>query len=96
MGGFGNHLVPQHLYALDKKSMKKVDFVGRYENLENDFKVVANELGLETGVTLPRLNSKNSRRKGRHYTEFYTKETRDLIAEIYAEDIKMFGYKFGE
>ena len=96
IGGFGNHLVPQHLYALDKKSMKKVDFVGRYENLENDFKVVANELGLETGVTLPRLNSKNSRRKGRHYTEFYTKETRDLVAEIYAEDIKMFGYKFGE
>ena len=93
---YGNHLVPQNLYAFDKTRNKKVDFVGRYENLENDFKVVANELGLDRGIVLPRLNSQNSRRKGRHYTEFYTKETRDFIAEIYAEDIKMFGYKFGE
>ena len=96
IGGFGNHLVPQHLYALDKKSMKKVDFVGRCENLENDFKVVAKELGFGKDIALPHLNSRNHRRKGRHYTEFYTKEARDLVAEIYAEDIKMFGYKFGE
>jgi hypothetical protein len=93
---FGNHLVPQNLYAFDKTRNKKVSFIGRYENLENDFKVVVNELGLEKDIVLPHLNSQNSRRKGRHYTEFYTKETRDLIAEIYAEDIKMFGYKFGE
>ena len=96
IGGFGNHLVPQHLYALDKKSMKKVNFVGRYENLENDFKVVVKELGLGKDIALPHLNSRNHRRKGRHYTEFYTKETRDLVAEIYAEDINMFGYEFGQ
>ena len=76
--------------------MKKVNFVGRYENLENDFKVVVKELGLGKDIALPHLNSRNHRRKGRHYTEFYTKETRDLVAEIYAEDINMFGYEFGQ
>ncbi len=91
-----NHMVPQNLYTHCRRSGKKVDFIGRYENLENDFKVVAKELSLGSDVSLSHVNSSSSRRKGRHYTEFYTKEARDIVAEIYADDIKMFGYKFGK
>jgi len=91
-----NHMVPQNLYTHCWRSGKKVDFIGRYENLENDFKVVAKELGLGNNVSLPHINSFSSKRKGKHYTEFYTKEARDMVAEIYADDIKMFGYEFGK
>lgn len=92
--GWGaNWLVPQNLYV--KRGDKKVDFVGRYENLENDFKVVAEEIGIAETTRLPHVNS-TKRAQRRHYSEYYTREAREKIAEIYADDIKMFGYKFGE
>lgn len=96
VGWGANWFAPQNLYVECKKNNKKVDFVGRYENLENDFKALARELGLPAGTSLPRRNQTSTRRKGRHYTEFYTKEARDIVAEIYADDIEMFGYKFGD
>ena len=91
---FNNHLAPQHLYAFAEQLNKKVNFVGRYENIEDDFKVVAEELGLGNNTSLPHINSFRSERKGKHYAEFYTKEARDVVAEIYADDIKIFGYEF--
>ena len=65
------------------------------ENLENDFKVVAEEIGIAETTRLPHVNS-TKRAQRRHYSEYYTREAREKIAEIYADDIKMFGYKFGE
>ncbi len=93
--GWGaNWLVPQNLYV--KCGDKKVDFVARYENIENDFKIIADKIGLPSSVTLPHRNKTSSRRRGKHYTEFYTEEAKEAVARIYADDIEMFDYKFGD
>jgi hypothetical protein len=65
-----------------------VDFVGRYENLADDFAYVCKVLNLQTAM--PYLNKSQHR----SYQSYYDAETRNLIAEHCKEDIDLFGYDF--
>lgn len=76
-------------FILDENGEPGVDFVGRFENLEQDFQTIAKKLNI-SGITLPVRN----RTKHKHYSYYYTDETRELVADLFKNDIKMFGYKF--
>jgi hypothetical protein len=67
-----------------------VDFVGRFETLEEDFATLCTALGLR--ARLPHVN------RSRHgdYRTYYTPRTVHLVEEYWAEDIEMFGYTFEE
>jgi hypothetical protein len=65
-----------------------VDFVGRVENVQDDFAEICRRIG----VKVP-LEHRNKSRHA-HYRECYTDETREIAARIYAEDIERFGYSF--
>jgi len=67
-----------------------VDFIGKFEALSEDWKIVASRLGLPE--KLPHRN-RNPGEKG-HYTEYYSQRTRDLIARKFCVDIERFEYKF--
>ena len=86
-----DHALPQKDLILNAQGNIGVDFVGRFENLQNDFNFVANRIGLKN-TTLPRFNET---RRGA-YTQYYNNETRQIVKEIYKKDIEYFGYKFGE
>jgi chondroitin 4-sulfotransferase 11 len=79
---------PQSEFVTDRFGGMAMDFVGRYERLNEDFDVICEKLGMD--VKLPHLNS--SKRVG--YREFYTDRSRDVVAEIYARDVELFQYQF--
>ena len=68
---------------------KEFDFIGRYENLQQDFDHVCDSIGIPRRI-LPHANK--SRRKP--YWKYYNTKTRDIVAEIFREDIEYFGYEF--
>ena len=75
-----------------------VDFVGRFETLESDFKKLCQKMKID----FSRLVHLNSSARDfhtplhKHYTEYYDKETKQIVAKKYAKDIEYFGYEFGE
>ena len=68
-----------------------VDFIGKFERLQQDWAPIAAKLGLPGD--LPHVNQNPIARK--HYTEYYTDRTRDIIAQRFRVDIERFEYDFG-
>ena len=79
-------------YYFDSKGKPLANYFIRYENLENDFKKVCKKIGIPA-ETLLSLKSK-TRNSKKHYSVYYTKETRDIVAKIFEKEITYFKYKF--
>ena len=65
-----------------------VDFVGRFERIEQDFASVCRKLGIAT--ELPHVNASEHA----HYSEYYDARLRDMVSDFYARDLGGFGYGF--
>lgn len=86
------HFRSQHKFLTNDQGEIAVDFVGRYETLDADFRYVAERIGLPEGISLPRLQA-NPRVV--FYTDYYTATTRDIVAARFAQDIALFSYHCG-
>ncbi len=78
-------------YSVDGKIA--MDRIGRYETLAEDFRSILEAIGVETIPELPRTKS-GFRKEKKHYREYYTDETRDIVARTCAREIELFGYEF--
>jgi hypothetical protein len=67
----------------------RTDFVARLEQLPEDFRTVCHQLEMPP-FRLPHRN----RRLHWHYSHYYDRTTRELVAAYYARDIEHFGYEF--
>lgn len=66
------------------------DSLLRYETLQLDFDKYCKRIG-KPPARLPHVNSTERT----DYIEYYDEETKELVAEIFREDITRFGYKYG-
>lgn len=78
------HFRSQHTF-LYHKGQRLVDFVGRYEQLEEDWTLLSRQVGFGP---LPHYNPSPHK----PYPEMYTPELARLAAARYEEDIALFGY----
>ena len=71
-----------------------VDFVGRYESLEEDLNRALELAGAGTRVSVPRVNVTPNKDEARSYRSYYSPDTQGLVAEWYEPEIALLGYGF--
>lgn len=77
-------------YLKDLSGRIIVDFIGRYENLQEDFDQVCRTIGIA-----PRqLPHKRQAKNRSDYRKYYTDEIAELVARHFKPDIEAFGYTF--
>lgn len=88
------HFWPQYEFLCIPYSQEiSVDFLGFFENIQDDFLYIKKILSLTTNIALRHENKIASYDK-LDYRDFYTEEMRDIVAEVYKRDIELLGYSF--
>lgn len=75
-------------FICSKDGKVLIDFVGRFERIDEDFEKICSQIGVS--ASLPKLNVSNAT----PYREYYTDETRDIVMQTYQPDIAFLGYDF--
>lgn len=82
--------IPQFEFLCNEEGIIKMDFVGRFENLTEDYEFIRDILQLER--KLPVTNSSNRK----HYSEYYDDESIEIVKNVYWKDIALFNYTYNE
>lgn len=69
---------------------RTADFIGRQESFDEDLRQVFEKIGADWPGSSLRVNTGPKA----DYREHYTDEMRDKIGEVFAPDVKRFGYEF--
>jgi hypothetical protein len=84
------HFRPQAVWiCMPGEKTHAMDFLGRFETMEEDLSIVRERLGRETKPLTQVRPSKHV-----HYRDAYSDKARRLVEEIYADDIALLGYAF--
>ncbi len=70
------------------------NFIGRHENMDKDWKKFCKLVGLPK-LKLPYRNIKElkwNRHQSDDYRQYYTQYSRQVVSEIFSNDLKYFGY----
>ena len=86
-------LKPQADFICDEKGKTLVNFVGRLENIERDFRNIAKHSRLAS-PTLPRRNLSKKQNLGKNLDPIllnnYNRKSIDLVDELYKKDFDIF------
>ena len=94
-GYISNPIIPpKHnnwiMYTIDDKVA--VDFIGKFENLSEDFAYILDKVGLPHDLSkMP--TAKNSDRKS-SYRKWYGQQERKIVESLYRKELEEFGYNF--
>ncbi len=71
-----------------------VDFVGRYESLEDDLNKALELAGVRQRLAISQVNVTPNKDKSRSYRSYYSPDTQAIVAEWYQPEIALLGYGF--
>ncbi len=78
-------------FITDSTGKLDVNFLGRFETINEDFKRICNNVLEIEWSPLLQLNGSNNKT---HYSDFYTTKTKKIVEQYFLTDIKMFDYTF--
>jgi hypothetical protein len=82
------HTAPVYPDITDGEGRLLVDFTAKLENIDDDFKIICRNIGIE----VREFPSVNKTQRKRPYQDFYNRTTKQLVEELYGEDIEHLGY----
>ena len=80
---------PQNQQLTDEDGSVALDYIGRYENLQQSY----DEICARIGVPTTELGRKNPSSHAAFH-EYYDDELQDRVAEYYKDDLRIFSYDF--
>jgi len=89
----GNYTIPSDIERYSINGKIDVDFIGRYESLEEDFNQICNTLGIPFNGHLTKEKS-DFRKEKRQYSSYYDSITKKKIEQEFKKEIETFGYSF--
>jgi len=81
------HIRPQIEFLCDRTGKILVDFIGRFERLQQDWAQVCRQIGVPV-LPLPRHNGSSHP----PWRELYSRELLEIVRAFYATDFSVFGY----
>jgi len=78
----------QYDYLSNSEGKILVDYIGKIESVDKDFRHVVELLGIENNMH--KINTS----KHEDYRQYYSDKTAELVSEIFQKDIEAFGYDF--
>jgi len=83
------HFIPQVDWLRLNDTSVAVDFIGRYENLSQDFDRVCRHLKIPS-----HLSKANASKRARDYRQYYDEESMRIVRRVYCQDLGLFNYEF--
>lgn len=102
------HWISQHLFLEDKNGNILCDFIGKYENIDHDWKIICDKIkipyepleqkGWISAINDVRNPEKNDQEpqtiQKNNHEKFFNDERRTVISRRYKKDIERFEYEF--
>ena len=82
------HFDPQVKYIENENNAICIDYIGRFESLEKEWRIISDRIGIT--ARLPHLNKSSHE----SYIEYYDDYGKRLISDLYRSDIETFEYSF--
>jgi hypothetical protein len=83
-----NQCNPMTSWIFDSRGDLIADFIGRVENIKNDWHSICELTGLSGKIEV------TNKIEHKHYRTFYCKTSKNIIKKLYCNDIDYFGYGF--
>ncbi len=85
------HLRPQLYWIKDFSGSIPLDFIGRFENLAEDYQEVCRRLSIDNTILPHKVKGAKQ-----DYREHYDENSKNIVMDFYRDEIEMFGYTFEE